>query len=375
MEVAIIVLLGLLLAGIVWLVLDRASRRSGDSARLLQAQYESLRSEMQSSLNSNLKLVVDQLASVTSQIQSSTGQMNTRMDNASRAVGDVKAGLGELSKATERIFEVGKDISSLQEILRSPKLRGGLGELFLADLLAQCLPSSHYSLQHTFSTGVRVDAVIRLKGGLVPIDSKFPLENFRRLSGVHGDERKAARRRFLGDCKKHIDAIAGSYIRPTEGTLNFALMYIPAENVYYEMIIKDADSGDAPLSSYAFSRRVIPVSPNSFYAYMQTILLGLRGMEISEKAVGILAHLDALKGDFERLSTDLATLGRHISFSKTKFDEVDRKAGRFADRLAAADAGPGGAAGPGGEEAIEEGRMAGQGAFAVETEAAPEESD
>ncbi len=340
MEIAVIILSGALLAGMLWFIFTRAGGRRGDGEKLLQAQYESLRAELQNSLNANTKLVADQLASVTAQLQASTGQMNTRMDNAARAVGEVRQSLGELSKATEQIFEVGKDISSLQEILRSPKLRGGLGELFLGDLLAQCLPSTHYSLQHTFKGGARVDAIIRLKGGLVPIDSKFPLENFRKMIGAGSDEKKAARRKFISDCKKHIDAIAGSYILPAEGTLNFALMYIPAENVYYEAVIKDTEAGDDMLlSSYAFSRRVIPVSPNSFYAYMQTILLGLRGMEISDRALAVISHLDALKGDFEKLSLDINTLGRHIGFSKAKFDEVEKKAERFADRLGATGSG------------------------------------
>lgn len=337
MDLAVLILIGLVAAGLLWLIFQgRASSGAGE-ARLLQAQYESLRSELQSSLDSNLRLVSDTLATVSAQMQSTTGQMNTRMDNAARAVGEVRQGLGELSKAAERIFDVGKDISSLQEILRSPKLRGGLGELFLGDLLCQCLPSTHYALQHPFADGTRVDAVIKLKGGLVPVDAKFPLENFRKMVELDGAEKKAARRRFISDCRKHIDAIADLYIKPSEGTLSFALMYIPAENVYYETIIKDEDLGDEKLlASYAFSKRVIPVSPNSFYAYMQTILLGLRGMEVSDRALAIIAHLDTLRGDFERLNSDITTLGRHINNSKSKFEDVEKSAGRFGDRLGAA---------------------------------------
>lgn len=358
MGIAIVILLGLLLAGVLWLLFDRLTATRGNEMRLMEARYEALRSELQSTLNANLGLVTDQLSSVTAQLQASTGQMNTRMDNAARAVGEVRQSLGELSKAAEQIFEVGKDISSLQEILRSPKLRGGLGELFLGDLLGQCLPSTHYSLQYAFGSGARVDAVVKLKGGLVPIDSKFPLENFRKMTEARGDEKKAARRRFLADCRKHIDAIAESYILPSEGTLNFALMYIPAENVYYETIIKDAELGDEKLlSSYAFSRRVIPVSPNSFYAYMQTILLGLRGMEVSDRALKIVAHIEGLKGEFEKLSSDIGTLGRHIRHARGSFEEVEKKAGRFAERLGstgtAPDKTPGGGeltgAGVGGE--------------------------
>ncbi|MBI5643222.1 MAG: DNA recombination protein RmuC [Deltaproteobacteria bacterium] len=347
MGIEIIALLGLLVIAVAGLggILFFYMIRRRQEGRATQAEYASLRSELQNSLSSNLKLVTAQLANVTSQVngqlstvtlqlQNSTGQINSRMDNATRAVGEVRQGLGELSKATERLFEIGKDISSLQEILRAPKLRGGLGEFFLGDLLAQCLPSAHYSLQHAFRNGKIVDAVIRLNDGLVPIDSKFPLENFRRmLEGPTEEAKKAAKRKFAGDCKKHIDAIASSYILPGEGTFNFALMYIPAENVYYETIIKDDEGDEKLILGYAFSKRVIPVSPNSFYAYLQTILLGLRGMEISEKALAMHSHIEGLKNDFVKFSDDFETLGRHINNSKGKYDEAARKADKLGDKL------------------------------------------
>jgi DNA recombination protein RmuC len=258
------------------------------------------------------------------------------MDNAARVVGDVKKDLGELSKATQQVFDVGKDIASLQEILRSPKLRGGLGELFLGDLLAQILPPTNYKLQYTFKNGARVDAVIQLTDGLVPIDSKFPLENFRRLLESQTDEeKKANRKRFISDVKKHIDAIASQYIQPDEGTFSFALMYIPAENVYYETIIKDESFGEEKgIASYAFAKRVIPVSPNSFYAYLQTILLGLRGLEISEQAKEILSHLGRLKVDFDRFIKDFEVVGSHLNNARTKYDDAAKKLERFHDKLA-----------------------------------------
>ncbi|MBI5492954.1 MAG: DNA recombination protein RmuC [Deltaproteobacteria bacterium] len=342
MEIAVIALLAVLAASVLFLALSIRRRGNVNDARMLETQYESLRAEVRSSLSSNLSLIAnqlanttkqvnDQLSSVAVQLHASTGQIGQRMDSASKAVADVRQGLGELSKAAERIFDVGKDISSLQEILRSPKLRGGLGELFLGDLLGQCLPSTHFELQYTFKTGARVDGVIRLKGGLVPIDAKFPLENFRKAVESPGEEaRKAAKRRFIADCRKHIDAIAGSYILPSEGTLNFALMYIPAENVYYEAITGD---GDDTLAAYAFSKRVIPVSPNSFYAYLQTILLGLKGLEVSERAQSILSRIEGLRCGFDGFMADFDTLGRHISNTKAKYDEVDKKAGRFAASL------------------------------------------
>lgn len=346
MEIAIIALLSVLVLGVFWLVFMLRGNKGGRESEMLQAQYESLRAEVRDTLSKNLVLVNSQLSNVTSQLNeqlsnvtmqlhASAGQISERMDSSARISGELRERLGSLSKATERLFEIGKDISGLESLLRSPKLRGGLGEFLLGDLLSQCLPSDHYELQYTFANGLRCDAVIKLSGGIVPIDSKFPLENFRRILVEENEEgKKSAKRKFVADCKKHIDAIASSYIRTEDGTFNFALMYIPAENVYYETIIKDEEFGDEKaLMGYAFSKRVIPVSPNSFYAYLQTILLGLRGLEISERARQIFSDLESMKNEFERFTGELDTLGKHINNTKTKYDEVQKRAGRFEDKL------------------------------------------
>jgi DNA recombination protein RmuC len=276
-----------------------------------------------------------QLGQVTQQLQKSTGDLNARLDNAARVVQEVSKGLGSLSEATQKVFLVGKDIASLQEILRAPKLRGGLGELFLGDLLAQIFPPAHYTLQHRFKSGEAVDAAIRIGQNLVPVDAKFPLENFRRIvETASEEEQRAAKRKFIADVKKHVDAIAGKYILPDEGTFDFALMYIPAENVYYELIIKDeAMDTDKGLLNYAFAKRVIPVSPNSFYAYLQTILLGLKGMHIGERAQEILQDLARLSGDFRKFQDEFELVGKHLTNTKTRYDEADKRLAKFGDKL------------------------------------------
>src|SRR3989475_12520747 len=144
------------------------------------------------------------------------------------------------------------------------------------------LPQEHSTIQRLFKSGEKVDAAIRIGDRLVAVDAKFPLENFRRmLDEAEEDKRRPVRRQFVRDVKTRIDEIAKKYILPDEGTFDFALMYVPAENVYYEIIIKDeADADDEAIATYALSRRVVPVSPNSFYAYLQVIILGLSGLRI-----------------------------------------------------------------------------------------------
>lgn len=295
-------------------------------ALLIQRQIESLRRQLSQGLADSARLVSD--------TQKTVGD---RLDRTAEVVGRVQNTLGSLEQATQQVFTVGKDIASLQDLLRAPKMRGALGELFLGDLLSQILPARHYQLQYAFKGGEIVDAVVRL-GRLVPVDAKFPLENFRRLSEGAATEHAQARRRFLQDVRRHIDAIATKYLRPDEGTFDFALMYIPAENVYYETIIKD-DAADDSVMSYAFSRRVVPVSPNSFYAYLQTISLGLRGLQIEENARVILGQLDRLKGDFARFKDDFSLVGKHLGNARGKFEDAERRLVRFEDKLIASGSG------------------------------------
>src|SRR5947209_5992657 len=203
-----------------------------------------------------------------------------------------------MSEQARQIADVSKSIGDLERVLSAPKLRGGFGELQLENLLSQVFASEQYDVQYRFSSGEIVDAVLHLPGGKVAVDSKFSLENFRRTMDAQNDiDKKAARREFLKDVRKRIDEIAGKYIRPAEGTLPFALMYIPAENVYYEAIIRDEDGND--LHDYCMQKRVLPVSPNSLYAYLQTIVLGMNGMRVSQRAESILREIQSLKIELE----------------------------------------------------------------------------
>lgn len=327
MEWVISVLLGCLII-LQMIVLFRPSNRlkSDQNAVLLLMQKQL--GQISTQVNSQLKAVNEQLSAA-------TGQIGSRLDHASRVVGEVKENLGELTKATEQVFSVGKDIARLQDILRAPKLRGNLGELFLGELLSQVLPVRYFSLQHRFKSNEVVDAVIHLGPAMVPVDSKFPLENFRRqIESVDPEEKKRYHRKFRSDVKKHINLIASKYIVPDEATYDFALMYIPAENIYYETIIKDGFSGDEQsLCNEAIAKRVIPVSPNSFYAYLQVIILGFKGLRIEKSAQEILNRLQGLNSDFNRFREDYEILGKHIVNTRGKYEETTKRLNRLGDRL------------------------------------------
>lgn len=301
----------------------------------LEGRLQETRQTLDTRLAEVDRKMANSLESVSQRLEGNTKTVGDRLDGAARVIGDVQKQLGVLSKATETMQEIGRDISSLQDILKAPKIRGGLGEYFLGDLLGQILAAPNYDLQHVFRSGEKVDAVVRLSGRLVPVDAKFPLENFQKMLAAQGDEeRKAWRRKFVADVKKHADAIADKYILPDEGTFDFALMYIPAENVYYETIIKDDNLGeDKSVSAYALERKVIPVSPNSLYAYLQAIVLGLRGMKVEERAQEIIDSLSRLKGDLERFRGEFDVVGTHLGNAWKKYEEADKRLVKFEDRL------------------------------------------
>lgn len=281
----------------------------------------------ESRMNERLKEMVE-----TMQRQHQT--VDKRLDNAAKAYTKVDSHLAKMQESNKRIYDVGKDISSLQELLKAPKLRGALGEYFLSDLLAQIFPESNFTMQYSFKSGEKVDAVIHVRDGLlIPVDAKFPLENFKKMLEEDNEaESKKLRKLFVSDVKKRIEEISSKYILPDEGTLDFALMYVPAENVYYEMIIKDQQN-EKSISSFAVEKKVIPVSPNTFYIYLQTILMGLRGLQVEKQSKEILGSLSRLRGDFEKFGTDFTLVGTHIGRAKNSFDNSEKRLGRLSDKL------------------------------------------
>ncbi|MCM8793438.1 MAG: DNA recombination protein RmuC [Candidatus Omnitrophica bacterium] len=260
---------------------------------------------------------------ITSQLNSLQNQITQNLINASNVVQNVQKTLGKLEEGTKQIFEVGKDIASFQELLRQPKFRGEFGQFLLENVLEQIIPKEYYLLQYRFRNGETADAVIKIGENLVVVDAKFPLESFRRIIEAKIDtERLRARKDFVKAISKHIDDISRKYILPDEGTYDFALMYIPAENVYYETIIKENDEMELSIRDYALSKKVIPVSPNSFYAYLMVILRGLKGLTIEKRAKEVLEDLARLRNDFGKFSEEFVKTGMHLKNASQSYERA-----------------------------------------------------
>jgi DNA recombination protein RmuC len=234
-------------------------------------------------------------------LQRNTESLNERLDKAAQVIGQVQKNIGEFS-------EIGRGMKDLQDFLRSPKLRGNVGEQVLKEMLGQFLPKASFNLQYTFKSGEKVDAAIKTAAGIIPIDSKFPMENFRKMAGVGTDaEKKIFTREFERDVKSHIDSISRKYILTEEGTIDYALMYIPSEAVYYEV------ANNQGLFDYAQSKRVLPVSPTTFYAYIRAILMSFEGQKIEAKAKEILSSLRAIQKDYTKVEDNLNVLQKHLT--------------------------------------------------------------
>jgi DNA recombination protein RmuC len=259
--------------------------------------------------------------------------VSDKVESSIGMFGELKQEVGKLSAQATEMQTVGRSISALQEALRAPKFRGGFGELGLESLLRDCLPSECFTIQHHFSNGEAVDAVVKIAGCMVPIDSKFPfpLDEFQRMMAEETEAAQSqTRRQFIRTIKKHVDDVS-KYIRPDENTFNFALMYVPAENVYYQMIIRSPEN--TGLYSYCLEKRVFPVSPSSFYAYLEAIVLGLRGLQVERQAGEILRRLQRLQSDLEDFQNDYQVLGGHIQRASGKYQDALRKLQGLGDRL------------------------------------------
>lgn len=285
-------------------------------------------SQLNQQLSSLTQQLNERLREASVALQDTHKTVGDRLDSATRVFGEVQKSLGRLEETHKEIREISKDISSLQDLLRAPKFRGEIGETLLERLLEDILPKEHIKLQHRFKSGDIADAVIVIGQNLISIDAKFPLENFKKASEVNAeDEKKGYYRAFTRDVKGRIDEVASKYILPDEGTFDFALMYIPAEAVYYQ-ISKDEDLG-----SYAKLKKIIFVSPNTFYAYLQAILYGLKGINVQRNIQKILAELGRVQLDFKKFEDDFELIGTHLGNASKKYQEARTRLGQLNEKL------------------------------------------
>src|SRR5437870_2719049 len=303
MILIVLVLLALAAACALWFPRFFAAFQSQASAQLAERHAE---------VDRRLEGVTETMDRRLSELDT---KVDRRLENASQTTSKIHEKLGKVDEATTQMLERAKDLSRLEQALRPPKARGGFGELLLENLLRDRLPASAFSIQHTFGSGERVDAIVRV-GQLIPVDSKFPLDNYQRLVEAQSDaERQLHEKALARDVRAHVDAIASKYIRPEEGTYDFAFMYVPVEAVYYEL----ACGKTAAVLQYAHERRVFPVSPSTFTAYLQVIVLGLRGMQIEQHAREVMAYVAELGKDFDRFVEDFDLVGTHIGHAQKKY--------------------------------------------------------
>lgn len=247
------------------------------------------------------------------QLQKQSSEINDRLNKAA-------VELGKVQEHTQSMKE-------LNEILKSPKLRGNVGEDLMKNILAQVLPKANFKLQHGFKSGEKVDAVIITKAGLISIDSKFPLENYLAAQKAADADKPKLMREFHKQVKKHIDDIAKKYIRPSEDTVDFAFMYVPGEPVFYEIY------NESDLVDYGSKKKVILVSPNSFVYLLKIVLVGLEGEQAEERAKLVLRELQSIQNDTEKLGGDLGVLNRHLTNAKNIMESVDKSYAQVKTRV------------------------------------------
>lgn len=369
MEAVIVVLLVVLLAAVLIAarMIAQAQRRPDAAAEAqqleqqtqrLEAQLAAAKNDLAQAVSSSQQALFGQVSAVDAKlnqrldaVSSSVGQrldavdsrvgqgfsavqtdLNKSLTSQSETIGKIGEQLGVLDQSAKRIMEVGKDVTSLKDVLSPSKLRGAFGELLLEQLLKQVLPAAHYETQHRFKDGTIVDVVITTPDGLVPVDSKFPIDSYRRLLDATTDEDRARlRKAFIRDVRTRVEEVA-KYIRPDENTMDFACMYVPAEGIFYEII---AGGPDEDSMTFALERQVHLVSPNTFFALLQVVARGLARLQVQQDVKEFMSRLSQVRREFGKFRVEFDRLGTHLGHAKNKYDELDRWADKIDNRLAA----------------------------------------
>ena len=341
MNWSVIIAIAVVAAGVAaWTAARWTQRHAEKETSGLRQEIQNLIATQAQGLTAQLgqlsQAVTQQLGQVSQLVQSGMASTGTLVSDAQRAVSvqlqSATTIMGTLQQQLGKVEQSGRDLSdaaqAIENVLGGAKTRGLLGEVVLERMLADTLPVSAYEMQYRFSNGEIVDAAVHFNGKLVPIDSKFPLDDFRRM-GVEGED---ARKGFAAAVRNHTDAIAKKYIVPGENTLDFALMFVPSEGVYYELLMS-TDTKGVPLDVYCRQKNVIPVSPNSLYAHLSVILMGLKGLQIEENARRLHSSLSGLKTQWDIFAGVYEKLGTHLRNAQQCYSDADRKMERARDAL------------------------------------------
>lgn len=270
-------------------------------------------------------LMASQLKEIRGSVDGTSEMMHKRMFSFTEETVKVKEEL-------KRVEEAVKEISSFQDIFKAPNLRGAWGEAPLKHLLKEYFPEEFYTIQHSFRSGERVDAVLKLPDGkLLPIDAKFPLEKFEKIKKSESEEeKKIATKEFIVGAKKFITDVSEKYILQSEGTVDYALVYIPAEAVFYELMfnIKEED-----IASYAWKKKVVLTSPNTFYLTLKVITGWIRDTKISRQTQEILKRVSRVQEDSFKVAEGFRRLGGHLKNAQSSYDETEKRISLFTDRV------------------------------------------
>lgn len=329
--IVLVILLGVIIAamgGVLYSVTRRMQDQKPDSGvDLIKADVTELNRTI-----ANLQTVLgDKLERNATNMQTS---MQKQLGESMKLVGDVSQRLTKLDETNRRVVDVADELKTLQNVLQNPKQRGVFGEYYLESVLSNILPSKNFKMQYGFKDGVIADAVVFLdKGQMLAVDSKFSLENYNRMvQSANKAEREEWLKKVRNDLKGRIDETS-KYIRPAEGTMDFSFMFIPSESLYYDLLIGDVGTGSSArdLIEYAFrEKNVIIVSPTSFMAYLQTVLQGLRSLQIEEQAkdiqvqVGKLGrHISSFDDYMQKLGKSLGTTVGHYNNAHKELNKID----------------------------------------------------
>ena len=312
-----VIILSIALIVMLFLILARKPQDYMQSFTLLQQRIGQIEEQVKKSVDEGSKAFGD------------------KFESSLKVIGDIKETLGSLAETNKQMRDIGQNIAELQTLLKPPKIRGSLGEVTLGNILVQLMPRQSYHEQYRFKDGSIVDAVIRIGDKLVPVDSKFPIESFQRYIECREEkDKKPLLREFERGIKAKVEDIAGKYILEDEGTYNFALMYIPSENVYYQTILKeDLQIDGKSIAEFAMEKRIVMVSPNSIYAYLNVICIGLRGMQFEKNVRTIVDDITRLHKEFDKFEQQFRKLGGHLGHAKTTFDSADNQLETFSRKL------------------------------------------